>query len=53
MLTLMLLLVNLLKSEATVKQGQLKVQQNVLARRHHNEELALDIAKGPVSIQHR
>ena len=42
-----------LQSEATVKQGQLRVQQNVLARRQHNEELALGIAKGPVSTQHR
>ena len=36
-----------------MKQGQLRVQQNVLARRQHNEELALGIAKGPVSTQHR
>lgn len=36
-----------------VKQGRLRVQQNVLIRRHDNEELAMGIAKGPVSAQHR
>ena len=41
------------QNKATVKNGQLKVQQNVLARRQHNEELALGIAKGPVSALHR
>lgn len=41
------------QSEATVKQGQLRMQQNVLKRQQHNEEMALGIAKGPVSTHHR